>query len=351
MFGWSNISYLLSDMLELSIMGQLKYSYKLLALLTIFHLCSAQLISSLPSCIQDCVTSSPDDNCDVTDIGCICRASRGNFLPDVITCMHSTCDGNLDVNLLLTPLQLACQIAGAAIPAAALRNAENEASSLATQVTTTVTVGGSFTTATSLQTITTDAQNPPSVSSVTITSTQSGSTVYVVYPITIGSTTTETAAPSTLTLQQTFTSLIPVVIIGNDGSGSSYTSTTTRVLALSTLTTTNSEGSTVAKTSTYTEATTATARASGSGSGSLAGGVTTITETVSGTSVAAQETTSSGDESGSKTSSASSSKNTSPDSAPFTDTNDVGSLGKRENVRLVMLAVLAGFMTVMMVWV
>jgi hypothetical protein len=325
-------------------MGESKCLYKLLALLTIFQLSSAQLISSLPSCIQDCVTSSPDNNCDITDIGCICRASRGNFLPDVITCMHSTCDGNLDVNLLLTPLQLACQIAGAPIPSAALRNAENEASSLATQVTTTVTVGGSSATATSQQTITPDAQDPPSVSSVTVTSTQSGSTVYVVYPITLGSTKTESEMPSTLTIQQTFTSLIPVVIIG-----SSYTSTTTRVLALSTLTTTNSEGSTVTKTSTYTETTTTTARASGSSN--PAGSVTTITETASGSSVAAQETTSSGKESGSKTSSASSSKKTgSPDSAPFTDTNNARSLGKREEARLAVLALLTGFMTMVMVW-
>ncbi|KAM3071191.1 hypothetical protein ACMFMF_007666 [Clarireedia jacksonii] len=327
-------------------MGQLEYLHILLILLTAVHLSSAQLISSLPSCVQDCMTSSPDDNCDVTDIGCLCRASRGNFLPDVITCMHSTCDENLDVNLLLTPLQLACQIAGAPIPSAALRNAENEASSLATQVTTTVTIGGSTGTATSQQTITTDAQNAPSVSSLTVISTQSGSTIYVVYPITFGSTKTESAIPSTLTIQQSFTSVIPIIVIGNDGSGSSYTSTTTRFLALSTLTTTNSEGSTVTKVSTYTETTTATAYPSGSGSRSsnLAGSITTITETSSGSSVAAHGTTSGGDERGSKTSSSSSSKNTgSPDSAPFTDTNNARSLGKREEMRWMVLAGLTGF--------
>ncbi|KAM3073068.1 hypothetical protein ACMFMG_008786 [Clarireedia jacksonii] len=249
---------------------------------------------------------------------------------------------------------LACQIAGAPIPSAALRNAENEASSLATQVTTTVTIGGSTGTATSQQTITTDAQNAPSVSSLTVISTQSGSTIYVVYPITFGSTKTESAIPSTLTIQQSFTSVIPIIVIGNDGSGSSYTSTTTRFLALSTLTTTNSEGSTVTKVSTYTETTTATAYPSGSGSRSsnLAGSITTITETSSGSSVAAHGTTSGGDERGSKTSSSSSSKNTgSPDSAPFTDTNNARSLGKREEMRWMVLAGLTGFVAmVIMVW-
>ncbi|KAF4637448.1 hypothetical protein G7Y89_g654 [Cudoniella acicularis] len=53
------------------------------------------------------------------------------------------CDNSLDNDLLLTPLQIACNLAGTSIPSAAILNAQNIASSLDSQVTTTVTTGGS----------------------------------------------------------------------------------------------------------------------------------------------------------------------------------------------------------------
>lgn len=155
-------------------------------------------VSSLPQCIQDCIDQSQDDNCSVTDVACLCRASAGNFLPDLITCMHSNCD--LDDDLLLTPLQIVCEIAGAPIPESAIRNAENQASSLDAQTTTTVTVGGSSATGGSEATTTVSMTvMKSSVSTKTVTKTKDGSTVYVVYPITVGSTTTVSGKPSTVT--------------------------------------------------------------------------------------------------------------------------------------------------------
>lgn len=118
-------------------------------LLSISSLAYSQLVATLPQCIQNCIAQSDDENCSASDIKCLCRASAGNFLPDIITCMHGNCDNDLDDDVLLTPLQLVCQIAGTPIPGSAIRNAENQASSLAGQVTTTVTmIGGGVATST-----------------------------------------------------------------------------------------------------------------------------------------------------------------------------------------------------------
>lgn len=115
-------------MLSLPIRAVIALSFLFLPLIR------AQFVSSLPQCVQNCIEQSTDDNCEIADIKCLCRASAGNFLPDLIICMHGGCDNDLDNNLLLTSLQLACVIAGTPIPDSAIRNAENEASSLATQV-------------------------------------------------------------------------------------------------------------------------------------------------------------------------------------------------------------------------
>jgi len=286
-------------------------------------LAQAQFVSSLPQCVQNCINQSQDDNCEVSDIGCLCRASAGNFLPDLITCMHGECDNSLDNNLLLTPLQLACQIAGAPIPASALRNAENQASSLAAQVTTTVTLGGSSATGGSEAT-TTVSMIALSVLTETVTKTESGSTIYLIYPITVGSTTTVSGAPSRVTSVSTtadhpssYTGLIPVIIVTTNDKGSTYTTTTTEPGAISTYTTTDSRGRTVTQKSTYTKTTSAYS------DNTSVSSTTTFT-----TSVQAAETSSTGT-AGSKTSSASNPDST--NSSPFTDTNS--SAAARENGR------------------
>ncbi|CZR61151.1 uncharacterized protein PAC_11047 [Phialocephala subalpina] len=238
----------------------------------------AQFVSNLPQCVQNCIYQSTDDNCEVTDIKCLCRASAGNFLPDLITCMHGNCDDDLDNSLLLTPLQLACMLAGTPIPDSAIQNAENEASSLATQVTITVTKGGS------------------GESTVTATTTQSGTTIYEIYPITVDSTTTITGPTSTKTISKTV----------DPGTNVIYT-------------TTNSRGETVTLRPSSISSVTAGPSQSHLSSGSAGGNSDTTTTT----SVAAQETRSS--ESSSKASKTS--KAPSPDatdSAPFKDTNGAG---------------------------
>jgi len=254
-----------------------------------------QFVSSLPQCVQNCISQSQDDNCEVTDVRCLCRASAGNFLPDLITCMHGDCDNSLDNNLLLTPLQITCEIAGAPIPASALRNAENQASSLAAQVTTTVTMGGSSATGNSEATTTVSMAS--SVSTKTVTKTESGSTIYLIYPITVGSTTTVSGHPSTVTS------------ISTEASVSTYT-------------TTDSRGSTVTETSTYTET------PASSPSGAAASSVSSTTTFT--TKVQADKTSSS-----SSSSSASKTSIEDPEatnSSPFTTTNGKQNAGGRESV-------------------
>ncbi|KAL2067300.1 hypothetical protein VTL71DRAFT_1724 [Oculimacula yallundae] len=301
----------------------------------------AQVVLDVPQCIQDCVDQSPDTNCGLTNIGCICRASSGNFLPGVVTCMHSNCEGNLDTKVLITPLQLACLIAGSPIPASAIQSAENAASSLATQVPTTVTQGGSSANGGAGATTTVYAP-VPTVSTVTATTTRSGSTYYEIYPVTIGSTTTATGPASTLTSLSTssptnsaFTGVIPVVIVATDSEGSTYTSTTTQPGAISSYTTTDSRGSTVTQESTFIESTTA----SGSDTATSSTPSSSSTESsqsmsTSSTTVAAATTSSTG------APSSQTSPSVNPDStnsAPFKNTNGARALATENWLGLVVL--------------
>jgi len=190
-------------------------------------LAHSQFISSLPGCVQNCIDAQ-ESSCDVTSISCICQASAGTFLPDVITCMHGNCDNNIDNSLLLTPLQWMCEIAGAPIPKSAIQNAESAASSLAAQVTTTVTItSGAVSSGSGGETtITVPA---PSVTTETITTTYGGSTIAIIYPVTEWSTTTASGSPSTITsvsAESPSTGVVPVIIISTNSAGSTFTITT-----------------------------------------------------------------------------------------------------------------------------
>jgi len=103
----------------------------------------AQFLSSLPQCIQTCINNSDDESCSAADIKCLCRASSGSFLPDTIACMHSNCDGNIDSDLLLDPLQWLCQLAGAPIPNSAISKATSAVESTTATVTMTATASTS----------------------------------------------------------------------------------------------------------------------------------------------------------------------------------------------------------------
>lgn len=307
--------------LDLSFMRRMLSSNYLCALAFSFFtlpLARAQFVSSLPQCVQDCINQSQDDNCSVADIACLCRASAGNFLPDLITCIHGQCDNDLDNNLLLTPLQWACDLAGAPIPESALRNAENQASSLAAQVTTTVTIGGSSATGGAEATTTIDAG---SVTTVTVITTEAGSIIALVYPVTEWSTTTVSGSPSTVTSVSTpsndFTGLTPVVITSTDSAGSTYTSTTIQPGAISTYTTTDSRGSTTTQRTTFTTNKTPSSTTS---SGAVASDTSVSSSTTVTTSVLPDKTTSTGTQS--KTSTAPTEDQT--NSSPFKDTNAAG---------------------------
>lgn len=185
----------------------------------------AQFVFSLPQCVQNCISQSLDDNCQITDVKCLCRASSaGDFLPDLISCTHAECDSTLDNDLLLTPLQVVCEIAGVPIPASALANAENQtSSSLASQPAATVTVSSPSATA-STGTPTTTTSRSSSLSTVTVTKTQSGSTIYEVYTTTIDS------RESTVTQKTTYTETTTAsshMSSGTDDSQSTTLTTTT----------------------------------------------------------------------------------------------------------------------------
>ncbi|KAI9741582.1 MAG: hypothetical protein M1818_004388 [Claussenomyces sp. TS43310] len=222
-------------------------------LTTIFaQLASSQLVASLPDCVQTCINQSGDDNCEASDPTCLCRASNGNFLPDLIICMHSECDDAMDTNLLLIPLQYACIQAGAPIATAAILNAEQEASSLAAQpATVTVTESARGSRPTSAI---------PQLTTLTSTSTTtavdvSGSTIIVVYPETFTQSVTVTTASTTSAPGKSVTRAIPLIIVGTDGAGSIYTSTTLEPDSV-TVTATDSTGSPQTVTSTITDAAT-----------------------------------------------------------------------------------------------
>jgi len=194
------------------------------SIFTILPFGQGQSVFSLPQCVQNCISQSQDDNCQITDIKCLCRASSaGNFLPGLITCTHAECDNTFDNDLLLTPLQLVCEIAGIPIPASALANAENQASSLASQPTVTVTV--SSPSATAITGTDTTVSEPSSLSTVTVTKTQLGSTIYEVYTTTIDS------RGSTVTQKTTYTETATASAHISSSTTNSHSTTLTTIIA------------------------------------------------------------------------------------------------------------------------
>ena len=173
----------------------LQFSLVLTALCSPF-LSQAQFISSLPQCIQNCIDQSQFDNCQATDIRCLCRASAGNFLPSLVTCMRGSCD--LDASVLLEPLQAVCMMAGAPIPDDVLQNAGGQPSSVQ-QVTKTVTIGSPSATGGSEYPTTFD-NGYPEVATVTEIMTQDNSlTTTLTYPVTVWRTATISGTEPTTT--------------------------------------------------------------------------------------------------------------------------------------------------------
>ncbi|EPE36335.1 hypothetical protein GLAREA_05673 [Glarea lozoyensis ATCC 20868] len=292
-----------------------------------------QLLNSLPSCIVDCINNSPDTNCSLLDISCLCRASAGNFLTDTVTCMRAQCDNSLNTNVLLSPLQLACQLAGSPIPASAIRNAEIVASQLQGVVTTTVTAGASPSSTpqspTNVQVTTTTVQSLMT-STVTQTTTRDGNVLQSVVPVIVGQGTTRFGSGSAVSSISTSSSNSgnggvggAVIITTTNQAGSTFTTTTSAGGAV-VITTTNSAGSTFTTTSrSSTRASSSQSNPSQSLSSTGANGLSTL----SGTQTPPTSSqTSANTPSTSTTSSQDSERTSNPDdpesnSAPFRNTN------------------------------
>ncbi|KAF2496365.1 hypothetical protein BU16DRAFT_526861 [Lophium mytilinum] len=82
-------------------------------------------VDSLPKCWRSCVADT-NLNCDGWDLPCICKASKGTFLTDTVSCARSDCDSdNMDVQLFLGPLELLCDTVKQPIPNSIIKSAEN----------------------------------------------------------------------------------------------------------------------------------------------------------------------------------------------------------------------------------
>jgi len=157
------------------------------------------------------------------------------------------------------PLQLACQIAGTPVPDSAMRNAEDPASSLASQVTTTVTMGGETGGSAALATPSGSSYYiEHSVSTATMTTTQGWSTLTLVFPVTIERTSTLLGSPSTRTISSssifsasTFTSTPAASSTGSStrAVSSSDLSTLTVTTSVAPASTSSDEGEGASKTS------------------------------------------------------------------------------------------------------
>lgn len=163
------------------------------ATIGIFHVSSqCPPIPSFPSCRRQ-----PD--ADPTPPG-ICKASQGNLLPNTVQCARKQCDsGDLDVGVVLSPLELACNVVGHSIPASVISNAVACATSAtaAAKPTTTTTTAEAKTAAAAAKT----TQYITKLYSTTVTQTttdHAGKTVVIVIPIIVGPSTTSFGVSSTL---------------------------------------------------------------------------------------------------------------------------------------------------------
>jgi hypothetical protein len=119
-----------------------------------------------PSCVSDCIQGS---GCDAADVKCMCEASQGSFLTDVVVCTYRDCTQIVSVDVLLGPLEFACNVLGESIPDSAVSSAEAAQSSIDHP--------GSTTTVVISQTTSTGGQTTETATSkVTITLPESTST-------------------------------------------------------------------------------------------------------------------------------------------------------------------------------
>ncbi|KAM0814548.1 hypothetical protein AB5N19_00338 [Seiridium cardinale] len=80
-----------------------------------------------PGCVSNCIENS---GCSTANVKCMCQASQGTFLSDVVACTYSDCSQAISVDDLLGPLELACGVLGEPIPDSAISSAEAAQSSI-----------------------------------------------------------------------------------------------------------------------------------------------------------------------------------------------------------------------------
>ena len=179
-------------------------------LFCVFSLSSSQTLSNLPECWQACITSANNFNCATLDVPCkfnspsscyrsrssllrtsgVCQAWNGGVLASALSCIKSTCDPSLDADLLISPLELFCDLAGVSVSSAVISSALQTATTPATMTRyVTDTVTESYYWQSTFETISTTVVVPVTGSD--------GHTVIVAFPVTIEPSTTVYGAPST----------------------------------------------------------------------------------------------------------------------------------------------------------
>jgi hypothetical protein len=122
----------------------------------------------------------------------VCRAWNGGVLTSVLTCIKSTCDSSLNTDLLLSPLELTCDLAGVPISSAVVSSAVQAATTTAVVTSyVTDTVTESYYWQSTFGTIATTVVVPVTGSD--------GHTLIVAFPVTIEASTTIYGSPSTST--------------------------------------------------------------------------------------------------------------------------------------------------------
>ncbi|MCJ1372247.1 hypothetical protein MMC20_003470 [Loxospora ochrophaea] len=96
----------------------------------------SQVIAELPQCWQNCINDR-NFSCAEDSISCLCEISRGSLLADIVTCVKQNCQDDLNPDLLVTPLEVACDAVGEPIPSAAIASAESAAQTVLPTVTST----------------------------------------------------------------------------------------------------------------------------------------------------------------------------------------------------------------------
>jgi len=174
----------------------------LLSLFPAFALLSSvagDLTDSFPRCWQQCIDNS-NLNCEGWDVPCICKASKGTFLTDTVSCARSSCDSSdWDVGLFLAPLELACDLVGQHIPDSVISSAQCAATETS-QPSSKSSATHESTSHDSQAAQTTDYITKTYTTTVTQTTTNSaGTTIYIIVPIIVDPSTVIYGKTSTLT--------------------------------------------------------------------------------------------------------------------------------------------------------